>query len=234
MARLQTRTNRTKPSKSVPDPEARLRSNLLTGLADLSIELKPAQHQQLIDYLLLLSRWNKKTNLTAVRDIDEMVGRHLLDSLSTLAVVSSVLKHYGSRRLLDVGSGAGLPGIPLAISAPDLEVTMLDSASRKTRFIRQAIAELGLENASVVTERVQNADLTPFPCVVARAFSTPVDIIETSHHLCASDGAFLLMMGHVENKLEQLPHGFVCQQLEQVHLPDDPATRHLAVCKRGG
>ena len=227
-----TLRHRMKPSKSVPDSESGLHTSLLAGLADLSIELKPAQHQQLIDYLLLLSRWNKLVNLTAVRDINEMVGRHLLDSLSTVGLITSVLAEVDSKRLLDIGSGAGLPGIPLAISLPHIEVTMLDSASRKTRFIRQAIAELALENASVVTDRVQNADLTPFPCVVARAFSTPVDIMETSHHLCAPDGSFVLMMGHVENKLEQLPHGFLCQQIEQVHLPDESATRHIAVCSR--
>ena len=214
--------------------ESGLHSSLLAGLDNLSLELKPKQHQQLIDYLLLLARWNKLVNLTAVRDIKEMVGRHLLDSLSTLDLLTSVLSGAASKRLLDVGSGAGLPGIPLAISVPQFEVTMLDSASRKTRFIRQAIAELSLENASVVTERVQNADLTPFPCVVARAFSTPVDIIETSHHLCAADGSFVLMMGHVENKLEHLPHGFTCQQVEKIHLPDDPAIRHIVVCSRGG
>ena len=122
---------------------ASLLQQIQQGCDDLALTLSEQQQQQLLDYVVLLGKWNKVYNLTSVRDIDEMVSRHLLDSLAILPYLSGV-------SLLDVGSGGGLPGIPLSIARPDLAVTLLDSNSKKTRFLQQVKAELGLDNVTVV------------------------------------------------------------------------------------
>ena len=195
---------------------------LSAGLQQLSAEIQLDSDQQhsLIAYVELLERWNRKVNLTAIKSVTEMVDRHLLDSLT-------VLPYIEGESVIDVGSGAGLPGIPIAIAKPSATVLMLDSAERKTRFVRQAIAELGLHNADVLHRRVQDASVTKANTVVARAFSTPVDIIEKCRHLCVDGGAFVLFMAHVGNKLDELPKGCSVERVDAVSMPDSDATRHI-------
>lgn len=145
--------------------------------------------QRLLDYLALLAKWNKVHNLTAVRDPDEMVTLHLLDSLA-------VLPHLDCERLLDVGSGAGLPGIPLALVRPDLSVTVLDSSHKKSTFQRQAKAELGIDNLEVVCARVeQYRPERRFDCIISRAFSDIAEFTRLTAHLLADGGRWLAMKG---------------------------------------
>ncbi len=221
-------------AKSGSDQKNVLHALLSEGLADLEIDLSQHQLQQLLSYQQLLSRWNKVVNLTAVRNPAEMISRHLLDALSILPVIRSHLLNADSTqlRILDMGSGAGLPGIPLAIADSRLEVTMVDSAARKTRFIRQAIAELNIANATVIHSRVEDLTIDAFPCLVARAFSTPVDIINKSGHLCTPGGCFVLMMAHTGDKLDHLPSGYKLKGVKTLNVPNETALRTVALCKR--
>mgnify|MGYP006201168079 FL=1 len=158
---------------------------LADGAQALGIELSSAQQQQLLDYVGLLNKWNKAYNLTAVREPAEMVVRHLLDSLS-------VLPHVQATEIIDVGTGAGIPGIPLAIALPSLQVTLLDSNGKKTRFAKQAALELGLTNVEVVqarAEQYRNAS----PQVISRAFASLPDMLDVAGHLLAPGGRMLAM-----------------------------------------
>ena len=152
------------------------RQALEQALKHLNIDLLPAQIEQLLAYHQLLLKWNRAYNLTAVRDPLEMISRHLVDSLS-------ILPWVGSGRLLDVGSGPGLPGIPLAICRPDLNVTTLDSNGKKTRFQQQVRIELGLQNLTVINGRVEQVDTDPFDMIVSRAFASIADMLTLSGHL---------------------------------------------------
>ena len=158
---------------------------LADGITALGLNLSPQQQQQLLDYVGLLTKWNKAYNLTAVREPAEMVVRHLLDSLS-------VLPHVQATEIIDVGTGPGIPGIPLAIALPSLKVTLLDSNGKKTRFARQAALELGLVNVEVVqarAEQYRNAS----PQVISRAFASLPDMLDVAGHLLAPGGRMLAM-----------------------------------------
>lgn len=172
---------------------------LQRGLRELAIDLDPLPQAQLIDYLSLLARWNKAYNLTAVRDQPAMVTRHLLDSLS-------IHEHLKGQRFIDVGTGAGLPGIPLAIASPERHFTLLDSNGKKTRFLVQVKAELKLTNVDVVHARVE--DYRPdqgFDAVLSRAFASLGDMMRSCRHLLAPCGEFLAMKGQrPDDELRQL------------------------------
>jgi 16S rRNA (guanine527-N7)-methyltransferase len=158
---------------------------LADGIAALGLDLSLLQQRQLLDYVGLLNKWNKAYNLTAVREPAEMVVRHLLDSLSVLPQVQAT-------EIIDVGTGPGIPGIPLAIALPSLRVTLLDSNGKKTRFARQAALELGLTNVEVVqarAEQYRNAS----PQVISRAFASLPDMLEVAGHLLAPGGCMLAM-----------------------------------------
>lgn len=142
----------------------RMLEQLQQGCDELELDLSLAQQQQLISYVELLDKWNKVYNLTSVRDPQQMISRHILDSLA-------ILPYLRGATLLDVGTGAGLPGIPLAIVRPELAVTLLDSNAKKTRFLQQAKAELALDNVTVVQARIEQAELPQFDMVTARAFA---------------------------------------------------------------
>ena len=162
-----------------------LETMLADGARALGIDLSSAQQQKLLDYVGLLNKWNKAYNLTAVREPTEMVVRHLLDSLSVLPYVQAT-------EIIDVGTGAGIPGIPLAIALPSLKVTLLDSNGKKTRFARQAALELGLTNVEVVqarAEQYRNAT----PQVISRAFASLPDMLEVAGPLLAPGGRMLAM-----------------------------------------
>ena len=151
---------------------------LREGAETLGLDLDPAQLERMIEYLFLLQKWNRRYNLTAIRDIERMVSHHLLDSLSILPVLGNC------HRALDVGSGAGLPGIPLAIAMPRSRWTLLDSNTKKTRFIQQAIAHCGVENAQVVQARVQDYHAPDAPdFIVSRAYASLADFCDSVAHL---------------------------------------------------
>lgn len=174
-------------------------------------------------YLQLLVKWNRAYNLTAVRDPQQMVTRHLLDSLA-------VVPHLSGERIIDVGSGAGLPGIPLALALPEREFVLLDSNGKKSRFQIQARGELGLHNVAVVNSRVE--EYRPdrlFDTVITRAFASVTDILSSSRHLLAPNGEVLAMKGTLpESELETLPHGFQLIETINIKVPGlEQEQRHL-------
>src|SRR5690554_1047925 len=182
------------------------RHTLEQALKQLKLDLNETQVERLLAYHQLLVKWNRAYNLTAVRDPQEMISRHLVDSLS-------ILPWIGSGRLLDVGSGPGLPGIPLAICRPDIDVTTLDSNGKKTRFQVQVKAELGLDNLTVINGRVEAVKAEPFDMVISRAFASIADMLQLSGHLAAEQGVFLAMKGlYPEDEIEQMPAGFVLRE----------------------
>lgn len=195
------------------------------GIKDAKLDISAQTQQRLLDYLALMQKWNKVHNLTAVRDADEMVILHLLDSLVVLPFIDA--KH-----LLDVGSGAGLPGIPLAICLPDLQVTVIDSNSKKVSFMRQAKAELGIANLEVLGGRVEEiASTKKFEIIISRAFSDLSLFISLTHHLLDAQGKWLAMKGvYPEVELAELAAktGVTASKVEVLNVPGLDAQRHLA------
>ncbi len=190
----------------------------------MGIELPEPALWKLIDFLGLLNHWNRAFNLTAVRNIDDMVSKHLLDSLA-------VLPYIGEGRILDVGSGAGLPGIPLAIAMPRNDFVLIDSNSKKTRFLTQARITLGLENVEVVNQRVEG--YTPvkddrriyFDAVIARAYASSRDIIINTAHLHNPETRILIMQGKLNESID-VP-GYVLKQSHTLNIYGLDAERHL-------
>ena len=195
---------------------------IIEGCGRLNLPLPAGAGVQLVHYLSLLERWNRAYNLTAVRDPDTMVIRHLLDSLSILPWL------HGSQ-VLDVGSGAGLPGIPLAMVRPHCNFCLLDSNGKRTRFLIQAVAELQLTNVSVVRSRVE--DYQPahrFDSIVSRAFATLADLAVGAGRLCAPEGRLLAMKGvFPDDELARLPPGYCVVGVYLLHVPHLEAERHL-------
>ena len=175
----------------------------------------------------LLAKWNAAYNLTAVRDPEEMVTRHLLDSLVLLPYVQGP-------RVLDIGTGPGLPGIPLAVARPDCAFTLLDANAKKTRFVTQAVGELGLKNVEVVQTRVENyRPVEKFDTLVARAFSSIADMLKNAQHLCAPGGRFLALKGvYPEAELAAIPAGYAVSEVVALKVPGLEAARHLAIITR--
>jgi len=207
---------------------ASLAGALSSGIEQLHMAMSPEQQQQLLAYVALLDKWNKVYNLTAVREPARMIGLHLLDSLA-------LVPHLGqAKSILDVGSGGGLPGICLAIAAPMLEVVMLDSLQKKTTFIRQAIGELELRNASVVCERVE-AFQPPhrFDLVTSRAFAELADFVRSAAHLIAPGGKLLAMKGlYPHDELARLPDGISVVDVVELHVPQVDGKRHLVILEQ--
>ena len=195
-------------------------AKLETGLKQAGLILNEGVRQKLLDYLALIQKWNKVHNLTAVRDPEDMVTLHLLDSLS-------VLPHIKARRLLDVGSGAGLPGIPLALCLPHLQVTVMDSSHKKASFLRQAKVELGIANLEVVCGRVEQYHPDAlFDIVISRAFSDLAEFISLTRHLCAPGGVWMAMKGvYPYDELAQLKA--TPAQVVPLQVPGLQAQRHL-------
>jgi 16S rRNA (guanine527-N7)-methyltransferase len=167
------------------------RKILVSGLKSLNLSLSDDQIEQLLGFIKLMEKWNKAYNLTAIRDREAMVRLHLLDSLAIAPFIKG-------KRVIDIGTGAGLPGIPLAIYCPEIEFVLLDSNAKKTRFVQQAIVELKLKNVSVCHNRVE--DFHPekgFDIVMTRAFAGLSDIVELTAHLLNKDGVLLAMKGQI-------------------------------------
>jgi 16S rRNA (guanine527-N7)-methyltransferase len=196
-------------------------------LAAPGLKLTDAQSATLDRYLDLLEKWNRVYNLTAIRDRGRMLTHHLLDSLV-------VLPHLRGPRVLDVGSGAGLPGIPIAIASPALQVTLLESNRKKSAFLTQAVAELRLANAAVVTERVEAWQTGQrFDTIVSRAFAEVGEFVALSGRLLAPDGILAAMKGvHPFEEIERLPQGFTVQQVIPLRVPGLDAERHLVLVRK--
>ena len=181
-----------------------------------------AAEQQLIDLVGLIEKWNRVYNLTAVREPEEMITRHLLDSLA-------VMPYVQGRRVLDIGCGAGLPGLPLAIALPDTHFTLLDANAKKTRFVMQAAVELGLANVAVVQTRVEKYLPThKFDTLIARAVASVAEILHAAQHLCVSDSEFLFMKGaYPGQELADMPGEFKMIEVIKLRVPGLNAERHL-------
>lgn len=201
-----------------------LAAGLAEGIAALNVAVTPDAQQRMLDYLALVLKWNKAYNLTAVREPEKMLTHHLLDSLA-------VLPHLRGPRVLDVGTGAGLPGIPLALARPDLKFTLLDSNQKKTTFLRQAVIELKPGNVEVVCERVESWSAhTMFNTVVSRAFSELSDFIALAGQLCAKDGVVIAMKGvYPHDELARLPQTFRLCSVVPLNIPGLGAERHAAL-----
>lgn len=187
-------------------------------------EADPEQVRQLLSYLELLVQWNASYNLTAVREPLEMISRHLLDSLSVLPWVHG-------EHLLDAGTGAGLPGIPLAIMQPELTVTLLDSTGKKIRFLGHVKRRLILENIQPVQARLESWQAEQMPtCIISRAFSKLTAFVEASRHLAARDTMLLAMKGkYPETELDALPDWIQTHSVEKLHVPGLQEDRHLVI-----
>jgi 16S rRNA (guanine527-N7)-methyltransferase len=203
-----------------------LLDKLAEGLAALSLNLNDHVQHQLIDFLHLLVKWNRAYNLTAVRQPEQMVTRHLLDSL----VIGPYLQ---GPRILDVGTGAGLPGIPLALAYPDYQFTLLDSNGKKIRFVTQVVAELGLVNVDVVQSRVEAYQpASRFDTVTARAYSSIEELVKQTAHLLADGGQYLIMKGaYPVAEVEAMPAGYHLEAIHQLQVPRLDAQRHLLVVR---
>lgn len=214
----------------VGNAEVEPRRQLEEGIHALGLELEPARIDRMLQYLQLLQKWNRTYNLTAIREPARMVTHHLLDSLA-------IIPHLSGERLLDVGTGAGLPGIPLAIALPGIHVTMLDSNSKKTAFVQQAISELGLKNAEVELARIENwqlqqAAIPPLDMITTRAYSELKTTVAQTGHLLARGARLYAMKGQrPDAELQALPTGFALEKLVKLKVPGLEDARHLAILK---
>ena len=203
-----------------------LSEQLAQRTGELPFSLPPRADQKLLDFITLLDKWNHAYNLTAVRQPAQMISRHLMDSLV-------VVPYLHGEQILDVGSGPGLPGIPLAVACPERQFTLLDSNGKKIRFLRQAVAELGLENVSVVHSRVEQFQSSPgFDTIIARAYATLGELVRGARHLCRPGGRFLVMKGvYPVAELDDLPENFTLEAIHPMRVHGLEAERHLLVVR---
>lgn len=201
-----------------------LAQQLAQGVKELKIALLPAAQEKLLQYLALLQKWNRVYNLTAVREPQRMVSEHLLDCLA-------VAPYIGENKVLDVGSGAGLPGIPLAIALPRAHVTVLDSNHKKAAFLQQAVTELKLANVAVACERVESwKPASAFEVVISRAFSDLGEFATLAGRRVAAGGHLAAMKGvHPYDEIAQLPPGWQVRQVLPLAVPGLRAQRHLVL-----
>lgn len=201
---------------------------LARGLAALGINVPEAAQERLLAYAALLLKWNKVYNLTAIRDPDQAITHHLLDSLAVLPHLAAV------KTLADVGSGGGLPGLPLAIARPDLAVTSIETVNKKASFQQQAKIELGLANFQPRCGRVEQfRPERPFDGVISRAFSDLADFVRLAGHLASPEGRLYAMKGgYPREEIVALPAGWAVEKWIELQVPALDAERHLIVLKR--
>jgi 16S rRNA (guanine527-N7)-methyltransferase len=207
---------------------AALAEVLKNGANELKLELSTAQHEQLLDYLALLNKWNSVYNLTSVRDPMQMMTLHLLDSLAAVPAFA------GAKNVLDVGAGGGLPGIVLAIARPDMQVSMIDTVHKKTAFLTQVKAQLGLANVTVYTMKVQELAVAQlFDVITSRAFADLSDFVNWSGHLLAEGGQYIALKGTApQEERERLPAPWQATDLQPLKVPGLDAERHLVYIKK--
>jgi len=200
-----------------------LAGELQRGINQLGLKIGSDTQAKLLDYLALMVKWNKVYNLTAIRDPQQMVSHHLLDSLA-------VLPHLGAGRWLDVGCGAGLPGLVIAICQPDWSVTLLDSNSKKTGFVQQAVIELGLRNVQVRCARVEDFQaIEKFDGIISRAFTELGDFLRITRHLIAPLGRWVAMKGLPEHELPGVPADCQVVNVIPLSVPGLDAARCLVI-----
>jgi len=206
------------------------RAALQRGLSELALSMPAGASERLLAYLELLAKWNKTYNLTAIRDPLQAVSHHLLDSL---AVLRELTDRTGA--LADVGSGGGLPGIPIAIAEPERRVTLNDANEKKGAFLRQAVIELGLRNADVHVGRAEAwRPAGRFAVVITRGFASLVDFLAACRHLAAPSGVLAAMKGaYPEAELAQVPADCDCGEVRRLKVPLLNAERHLVLCRVG-
>jgi len=207
---------------------AALSAVLGEGIAAMGLDVSPAQQDKLMNYLALMFKWNAVYNLTSLRDPMQMVTHHLLDSLAAVPAFA------GARNVLDVGSGGGLPGIVLAIVRPDMKVSMIDTVHKKTAFLTQVKAELGLANVTVYTARVEQLQVSDkFDVITSRAFADLSDFVNWSSHLLADGGRYIALKGVApKDEQERLPAEWKVDKVEPLDVPRLGAERHLIFIKR--
>jgi 16S rRNA (guanine527-N7)-methyltransferase len=198
------------------------------GIAALHLDVSPAQQSKLMDYLALMFKWNTVYNLTSLRDPMQMVTHHLLDSLAAVPAFAT------AHNVLDVGSGGGLPGIVLAIVRPDMNVSMIDTVHKKTAFLTQVKAELGLVNVTVYTARVEQLQVSDkFDVITSRAFADLSDFVNWSCHLLADGGRYIALKGVApKDEQERLPAEWKVTGLQPLQVPSLGAERHLVFIER--
>jgi len=200
--------------------------HLQRGLINLNIKLSEEVQLKMVEFLKLISKWNKTINLTAITDPDAMVIHHLLDSLAIQPYL------YGNR-LIDVGSGSGLPGVPLALANPDKEFYLLESNRKKTRFLQQVSFELGIDNITVINARVEQYKVTEekrFDSIISRAFTSLARMLQLTHHLCGPNGRFIAMKGKIQQQeLEDIENHYTIVEIAKLKVPGLKAERHLIV-----
>lgn len=204
---------------------------LLEGAQQLGLSLNEHQYQQLESYLSLLKKWNRVYNLTSVTDSDQMVRHHLLDSLALAPHLTNFYSDLPSLRIADIGSGAGLPGIVLAIVCPQHQYYLLDSNGKKTRFLTQVKIELGLDNCVVINDRAEKyRPLKTFDLIVSRAFATLRNFIDNTKDLIKPAGQIIAMKGkYPQPELADLPDTVNIQQVLSVNVPFLDEERHLVM-----
>lgn len=202
---------------------------LAQGLTSLDLALDGEAQGKLLAYLTLLEKWNKTFALTALRDRDKAVSHHLLDSLAVLPQVDAL----AGDRLLDVGSGGGQPGIPLAIARPGLNITLADSNSKKVAFLRQVVIELGLPRVAVQAGRIEAWQPEQgFSAIISRAFADTGDFVRLTRHLLAPGGVWLAMKGvYPQEELSHLPAGVGVAAVQELQVPGVEGARHLVVLR---
>jgi 16S rRNA (guanine527-N7)-methyltransferase len=208
-----------------------LAATLHAGIATLGLGLADGQRGRLLDYLELIQKWNRVYNLTAVRDPGEMLTQHLLDSL---AVVAPLRRHTGGApcSLLDVGSGAGLPGVVIAIACPEIRVDCVDTVAKKAAFLQQVAVALRLTNLRGLHERVERL-AGPYDVITSRAFASLADFVSWSGGALAPHGVWMAMKGrHPEEEIAALPPGVAMFHVEQLHVPNLKGERCLVWMRR--
>ncbi|UOO76900.1 16S rRNA (guanine(527)-N(7))-methyltransferase RsmG [Neisseria sp. Dent CA1/247] len=202
------------------------KQKLQDGLQKLGLELSTPQQLLLLEYVSLLKKWNSTYNLTALRDEATMISHHVLDSLTLLPYVKD------AKTLMDVGSGGGMPGIPTAICRPDLQITLLDSNTKKTTFLQQAVIELGLSNVTVASGRVEAMHDKKVDVVTSRAFAELADFIALTKHLLNENGYWAAMKGvYPYEELEHVPADVEVVRVDKLDVPQLDAERHMVVMK---
>ena len=205
----------------------KLATVLSDGIDAMDLPLWAAQREQLMDYLVLMAKWNGVYNLTSLRDPMQMVTHHLLDSLA------AVPAFVNAKNVLDVGAGGGLPGLVLAIARPDIKVSLIDTVHKKTAFLTQVKAELGLANVTVYTMKVQDLKAGPFDTITSRAFADLSDFVNWSGHLLAEGGQFIALKGTAPpEEQERLPAEWKVRELRPIKVAKLEAERHLVFIEK--
>ncbi|KOO14849.1 16S rRNA methyltransferase [Vibrio xuii] len=209
---------------------SQLRTQLDALIAQTDLEVSSHQREQLVGYVEMLNKWNKAYNLTSVRDPQEMLVKHIMDSI----IVST---HLQGERFIDVGTGPGLPGIPLAIMNPTKQFCLLDSLGKRIRFIKQVLHELKIDNVNPIQSRVEEYQPEDkFDGVLSRAFASITDMVEWCHHLPKADtGNFLALKGQLpQDEIDQLPEWCSVTDIKALNVPQLEGERHLVILSRKG